>query len=161
MGVDHEHNQDIFITDGLEERRDPWVIDEDQQLAGHHKGGICVHEDAEFTLEMGAHHAGSLSFRPGSVGRIYGKHSGSLHVAPAARVEIVGDQSGSVHIEPGGLLRVEQGGKLAGSLHVAGQIENRGVRGGSVQLAGGEIQDLDGGTVKEPSRRNGMTFYEW
>ena len=161
MSIDHEHSQDIFITDGSEERRDSWVIEEHRQLTGQHHGSICVHQDAEFTLELGAHHSGSLTFRPGSVGRIFGKHSGSLHVAPTARVEILGDQSGSVHIEPGGLLRVDEGGKLAGSLHVAGQIENRGVRGGSVHLAGGEIHDLDNGTVKTATHRNGMSFYEW
>lgn len=161
MWDDHEHIQDIFIADGSERRQDPWVIGEDQQLAGPHSGSICVHDGAEFTIGLRAHHSGSLTFRTGSVGRIVGKHSGSLYVANGARVEVSGDQSGSTHVEAGALLSVEQGGKLAGSLYVAGQIENRGVRGGSVSLAGGEIRDLDRGTVKEPTQRNGMTFYQW
>lgn len=161
MRDNHEHSQDIFITDESEERREAWIIEEHQQLFGQHNGSICVHEAAEFTLALGAHHSGSLTFRPGSVGRILGKHSGSLHVARTARVEVLGDQSGSVHIESGALLQVEPGGKLAGSLYVAGQIENRGVRGGTVHLAGGNIRDIDSGTVKEPTHRNGMSVYEW
>ncbi|UKA73392.1 hypothetical protein [Arthrobacter sp. FW306-06-A] len=161
MNADHEHRQDTFITNGVEELREPRIIEGHEELTTHYDGSICVHEGAEFTLAAGAGHSGSLTFRPGSAGYILGKHSGSLHVAPTATVEVAGDQSGSVHIDSGGFLKVEKGGKLAGSLHVAGQVENRGVRGGSVHLAGGEIRDLDTGTVKEPVVKNGMSYYRW
>lgn len=162
MSMDHEHSRDIFIRpNGDEERQGPWIIESSEHLNGQHSGSICVHDGAEFTIPPGARHSGSLTFRSGSTGRILGKHSGSLHIGPNAVVEVIGDQSGSVHVEYGALLKVAVTGKLAGSLHVSGTIENRGVRGGSVHLASGEIQDIDGGTVKEPVQKNGMDFYGW
>lgn len=76
-------------------------------------------------------------------------------------VDIAGSKNGSVHIESAGLVRVERGGKLAGSLHVAGLIENRGTRGGSVNLTGDAIEDLDGGLVKQPTQQGGRNYYSW
>ena len=162
MTLDHAHDRDIFVNaDGTEEYGDPWVIEGNEQLNGQHSGSICVHDGAMFTIATGSHHSGSLACCPGSVGRIIGKNSGSLHVAPTAVVEVTGDQSGSVHVERGALVRVAPGGKLAGSLHVAGEIENRGMRGGTLHLEGGQVQDVDGGTVKQPTHKDGISVYEW
>lgn len=67
-----------------------------------------------------------------------------------------------IHARRGrGLVRVHPGGKLAGSRHVAGLIENRGTRGGSDHLNGGSVQDLDGESVKQPSRRGEANYYNW
>lgn len=163
MGHEHEHRLDIFVgSDGSEERRGPWVVDNDSDLTSSYSGSICVHPGAVFEITRYGHHSGSLTFQPGSVGRIIGKHSGSLHVAEEAHVEVLGDQSGSVHIDAGAVLRVAPSGKLAGTLNVAGVVENRGVRGGSIRLAGGQVHDVDGGAVKQPStNRDGTSIYRW
>jgi hypothetical protein len=160
----NEHPQDVFVgADGSEEYRDPWVVDSDDQLGGSHSGSICVHGGANFEIARGAHHSGSLSFQMGSSGRIIGRHSGSLYLGEQSNVEVVGDQSGTVNVDPGAVLKVAPGGKLAGTLHVAGLIENRGVRGGTVQAdGGGEVRDVDGGVVKPPtSMRDGRAIYRW
>lgn len=163
MASDHEHAQDVVIQpDGSEHYRDPRVITSDDSLNGAHSGSICVHEGATFQVGRQGRHSGSLSLQPGSTVRIVGQHSGSLHVASDAVAEVLGGQSGSVHVEYGGLVRVHPGGKLAGSLHVAGLIENRGTRGGSVHMDGGEIQDLDSGSVKQPTTtEDGASYYSW
>lgn len=163
MAIDHEHGQDIFIkADGSEEYREPWIVTEDDSLHGQHSGGICVHEGATFEIGSRGQHSGSLRLQPGSKARITGQHSGSLHVGPGAEADVTGSQSGSVHVDRGGLVRVHPGGRLAGSLHVAGLIENRGIRGGSVHMSGGEIRDLDGGTVKQPTTSSdGRNTYRW
>jgi hypothetical protein len=163
MAYDHDHSDDIFIgADGRSERRSQRVVDADEALTGPYSGGICVHAGATFEISRGGEHSGSLTFRSGSGGRIVGRHSGSLHVSERSDVLVVGDQSGSVHVDSGAVLKVAAGGKLAGSLHVAGLIENRGLRGGSVHLEGGEIRDVDGGTVKQPtSTGEGTAVYNW
>jgi hypothetical protein len=163
MVSDHKHPQDIFIqADGTEEYRDSWVVTSHELLDGKHSGAVCVHADATFEIGERGHLAGSLRLQPGGTGRIAGKHSGSLHVGPGAVAEVTGDQSGSVHVDRGGLVRVQAGGKLAGSLHVAGIIENRGTRGGSVHMSDGHIRDLDGGVVKQPTKRlDGTSYYSW
>lgn len=162
MAHDHHHPLDLFVqADGSEERRDQWVIIDNEVLTATHSGGVCVHEGGTFELASRGRLSGSLSLRPGSSARIAGQHSGSLHVYAGSVADVVGTQSGSVHVERGGLVRVHPGGKLAGSLHVAGLIENRGTRGGSVHMSGGTIQDLDGGSVKQPTGRGDGNYYRW
>jgi len=151
MTEDHMHEQDIYIAaDGSSEYRDSWVVVHDEVLHERHSGGVCVHAPSNFEIGARGQHSGSLRLQPGSYALILGTHSGSLHVGSGAVAEVVGSQSGSVHVDDGGLVRVQPRGKLAGSLHVSGLIENRGTRGGSVHLSGGEIRDLGGSSVKEP-----------
>lgn len=158
----HEHQDDIFIdASGNETRRQPWIIDDDAHLSTSHSGGICIHRGGELTIDKAGRHSGSLSLRPGASAVIRGAHSGSLHVAPEAMVVVEGQQSGSVHVEHGGVVRVLANGRLAGSLHVAGRIENSGQRGGTVSERGGEIIDLPGSTVKQPRFKDGTAVYEW
>jgi hypothetical protein len=162
--MNHEHYADIFIqADGSEEHREPWVVHNGHEtLTGTHSGGVCIHAGASFEIGSRGQLSGSLSLQPGSSARIVGQHSGSLHVGADSVVEVVGSQSGSVHVERRGLVRVQPGGKLAGSLHVAGLIENRGTRGGPVQVIGGAVEDFDGGSVKEPTKsRDGANYYSW
>ncbi|WMY79480.1 hypothetical protein [Citricoccus sp. I39-566] len=162
MAHDHEHPQDVFIqADGSEEYRDPWVVTDNEVLATAHSGCVCVHEGATLELASTGQLSGSLTLQAGSSVRIVGQHSGSLHVGPESVVDVVGSQSGSVHVAHAGLVRVHPGGMLAGSLHVAGLIENRGTRGGSVHMSGGAIQDLEDASVKEPTRRGGENYYSW
>lgn len=161
MVTEHVHAQDVHIqADGSSEYRDPWVVTSDDALHGHYSGGVCVHAPANFEIGLRGQHSGSLRLQSGATAKITGQHSGSLHVGRDAVADVVGNQSGSVHVEQGGVVRVHPGGRLAGSLHVSGLIENWGTRGGSVHLGGGEIRDLDGGTVKQPTRSSdGMNTY--
>lgn len=162
MSADHEHNQDIFSkTDGSEEFRDPWVIEGDDRLSRTHDGSVCVHEGATFTIARGADLRGSLTLRAGSSAQIDGRHSGSLTVSEDAVATVVGDQSGSVTVQAGGQVDVADGGKLAGSLTIAGLVVNRGIRGGTVTLRGGEVRDVDGGSEKPPEVRDGQNVYRW
>jgi hypothetical protein len=140
------------------EERPQLVIEHDDQLAGTHDGTVCVHAGAELTV-LG-NQRGTVSFRSGSTGVVVGAIRGSLHVASGAIVVIQGGQHGSVQIDHWGVVRVDAGGKLAGSLHVDGLVENRGIRGGAAS-GGGEIRDVDGGQVMQPLIVNGVHFYNW
>lgn len=158
----HEHSQDITINaDGSETYSETTVVDSDGMLTGVHSGSVCVHEPARYTIATGATHDGSLAFEPGSAGSIDGVHNGSLHVEAGAVVEVHGAQNGSTHVATGGLVRVAPTGRLSGSLHVDGLVENRGVRGGSMHPADADVRDLDGGSVKQPQMRNGRAYYTW
>lgn len=158
----HDHQQDITINaDGSESRTETTVIDRDEILTGAHSGTTCVHEPARYTIASGAAHNGSLAFQSGTAGSIDGANNGTLYVAPDAVVEIRGAQNGSVDVAAGGIVRVAPTGRLAGALHIDGLVENRGVRGGPVHPDDADVQDLDGGSVKQPQMRNGMTYYTW
>lgn len=178
MDCAHGHPQDVFIkSDGSTEYQETWVVSYNESLATVHTGGVCVHEGATFELSSGGQlsgsltlqagssarisgrHAGSLTLQAGCHARIDGQHAGSLHVGPDSVVDVVGSQSGSVHVARTGLVRVHPGGKLAGSLKVAGLVENRGIRGGEVRSSGGVIHDLEGGSVEQPIRREGVNYY--
>jgi len=162
MADDHEHPRDIVIeADGSEEYRDPWIVTDNEVLSTPYSGSVCVHEGATFEVASRGSLSGSMRLQPGSSARIVGQHSGSLHVEMDAVADVLGSQSGSTHVEDGGVVRVHPGGKLAGSAHVAGLIENRGTRGGSEHMYGGTIRDLDGGTVKQPTRRGDGNYYNW
>lgn len=163
MADDHEHQQDIHIrADGSREYRDTWVVVGDEALHGQHSGAVCVHAPSTFEIGPRGQHSGSLRLRAGSSAWIAGQHSGSLHVGPDAVEEVSGSQSGSVHVDFGGLVGVHPGGQLSGSLHVSGLIENRGTRGGSEHMNGGEIRDLDGAYVKQPvTSSDGTKSYSW
>lgn len=162
METPHEHPKDIVVkADGSTEYRDQWVVSDDEVLATSHSGGVCVHSGATFELAKGGRLSGSLTLQPGSAARIVGHHSGSLHVGRNSVVDVLGDQSGSVHVNHSGLVKVHPDGKLAGTLHIAGMIENRGTRGGSVHLSGGTVQDVEGGSVKQPTRRSDGNTFIW
>jgi hypothetical protein len=152
--TDHEHHPDI--VDGVEVPRR--VVETDEQVVGTHQRSICVEAGAH--LEIVGTQQGSVTFQPGSTGSIIGQLQGSLHVATGAVVTVSGRQDGSVHVARGGVLKIEPGGRVAGSLHNDGVIENAGTRGG--HLSGeGTLHDLDGATVRQPVVKDGSTYYVW
>jgi hypothetical protein len=82
---------------------------------------------------------------------IAGTQNGSLHVEDTGTVVVHGAQNGSVHVDAGAIVRVDAGGRINGSLHVSGRIENAGTRGGTVRLRDhGEVVDLPGSTALTP-----------
>ncbi|RZU66983.1 hypothetical protein EV379_3358 [Microterricola gilva] len=160
--MDHSHPNDIFIdAGGLQVEQATLVIDGDSTLNGAHNGSVCVH-NGTLTIVQGATHNGSLAVQPGAQVAIHGAQNGSLTIGADATGEVRGAQNGSVHVDAGGVLRVAVGGRLAGSLSVAGLIENAGVRGGTVTKYGGTVIDLPGSTVKEPQvGANGAKIFHW
>ncbi|SEO07469.1 hypothetical protein [Cryobacterium luteum] len=160
--MDHSHPNDIFIkAGGVEVEKPPLVIDGDNTLSGTHNGSVCVH-DGTLIILRGATHNGSLTVQPSAHVTIHGVHNGSLTIGSSATSEVLGAQNGSVHVDVNGALRVAIGGRLAGSLTVAGRIENAGVRGGTVTKIGGEVIDLPGSTIKEARRSaEGANVISW
>lgn len=136
--MDHSHPNDVFIkAGGVEVEKPPLIIDGDKTLSGTHSGSVCVH-DGTLTIVRGATLNRSLTVQPSAHVAIHGVHNGSLTIGSSATGEVLGAQNGSVHVEANGALRVAIGGRLAGSLTVAGQIENAGLRGGTVTKIGGK-----------------------
>lgn len=154
MPNDHQHVPDII--DGV--KVPPRVVNSHEELVGVHQHSICIESGA--SLEILGTQRGSVTFQRGSSGVIVGQLQGSLHVASGATVVIHGVQQGSVHISQGGVVRVEPRGRLAGSLHNDGTIENGGIRGGAVS-GSGSLNDLEGSTVKQPVLKDGAHYYTW
>lgn len=124
----------------------------------HSYGSVCVHVGARLIVR-GVQN-GSVSSRPTATGVVRGTVNGSVTVAEGGRVEVVGSINGSVHVEEGGLNHIAPSGKLAGSLHVNGVIENEGVRGGPV-TGYGDVRDVGTGRVRQPVVENGVIAYRW
>jgi hypothetical protein len=166
------YHQDI--VDGVE--RPALVVTDDAPLPDGYRGGIHI-EGPSVTLAGSLQ--GSLWLWDGATVRITGRHQGSLHLDDRSSCGIVGNQQGSVHIndgailtvlrgrsqgsahiDPGGLLIVEPDGAHQGSVHNDGEYILRGVRGG-LYSGSGTYTEAPGSTVKAPTVRDGMTFYEW
>ena len=136
--MDHTHPNDIFIkAGGVEVEKPPLVIDGDNTLNKTHNGSVCVH-DGTLIIVRGATHNGSLTVRPSTHVATHGVPNGSLTIGSSATSDVLGAQNGSVQVDANGALRMAIGGRLAGSLTVAGQIENAGLRGGTVTKIGGK-----------------------
>lgn len=129
---------------------EPWVIETHHQLADSFTGAVQVHQDAYFEVIQKAQHYGLLSFGAGSQGRLVGEHLGPLDLASGSTVEVIGLQNGPVEIAAGAVLKITSGGRLAGTIRVAGLVENRGTRAGNAVLAGGEVHDIEGGMIEPP-----------
>jgi len=89
-----------------------------------------------------------------------GKQQGTVSVGRGATVEVTGAIEGSTSVEHGGVVIIEAGGKLAGTLANEGEVIIRGVFGG-LRSGGGEFRVENGGHVKQPTMRNGIAYYEW
>ena len=159
----HTHNDDITISaSGARSTSPQTIVESDTTLSGSHNGGTCVHAGT-YTIARGATSNGSVTLQPGAGLVVNGVQNGSVNVGRGAWVEVRGAHNGSMHVHPGGRVRVEPGGKLAGSLDVGGDVENAGTRGGTARRYGdGAITDLPGGVVKEPEiGPNGAHLYRW
>ncbi|QIS40564.1 hypothetical protein GW571_14785 (plasmid) [Clavibacter capsici] len=160
--MDHHHPTSINIAqDGTRTEVPTRVVDGSGTMKGTSSTPVCVHSGT-FTLPLGATLNGSLTIRTAGHAVISGTLNGSLHVAAAATVAIDGRQNGSVQVDDEGLVEVLPSGQVAGSLTLAGRLENGGTRGGSVTIRGGELVDLPGATIREPERlADGSHLYRW
>jgi hypothetical protein len=133
------------------------VVTDDYLLSGVHQGGIHV-EAGCFRL-VGTQQ-GSLDVMKGATASIFGLQQGSISVATDAVVTVAGAIQGSAYVAAGGLLIIEAGGRLAGSLKNYGNVLIRGVFGGPA-TGDGHLRLEDGGHIKEPVQRDGVSYYEW
>lgn len=161
--MSHSHSNDVFVGPGEQRtERAPIIIEAGQEhaITGAHNGGVCVHESGSVVVTPTGIHNGSLCVERGARATIRGTHNGSIDVRFGGYVEIFGRQNGSITVERGGVLRVAERAVAAGSLHIEGRFENAGTRGGSVS-GSGDIIDLPGAVVKQPTIRNGISYYSF
>ena len=139
------------------QRVPPLVVTEDHVLTGLHQGSVHV-ERGLFILSGVVQ--GSLHVHSGASAKIRGVQQGSVQVDDGCSIEIAGAVEGAMHVEPGGRVDVEASGKLAGSLYNDGLVVLLGVFGGPV-TGSGEMRIEGNGHVKQPTIRDGVSFYDW
>lgn len=134
------------------------IITGDEAMHEKHRGSVIVEGTGHLTLWGCVQ--GSLSVEVDGQVTIHGKQQGSVSVDERGRVVVTGAIDGSVYVSPGAVVVVEQGGRLAGSLHNDGLVIVRGAFGGS-QSGAGELRLEGSGYVKAPVIRDGASFYSW
>jgi hypothetical protein len=133
------------------------VIASDHEMNGIHRGTVHV-EGVEFTLTGELH--GTLDVQGNSRIIVRGEQHGTVSIESGATVTVLGKLSGTVTVAEGARVFVEQGGRLAGTLCNHGEVTVRGVFGG--KETGDVPVRLEGnGYIKQPTTRDGMSFYEW
>lgn len=132
------------------EMEEPWLVTTDQELTGSYSGTVNVIDQTQFIIAQQGLHYGPLCLEAGSAGRVMGEHLGPLELAEGSSIEVLGHHNGPVEVGPGAVVKVLPGGRLSGTLKVAGLVENRGTRAGNTVLTGGEVHDIDGGIVDSP-----------
>jgi hypothetical protein len=143
--------------DYIDGRRVPQTeIAEDYTLVGTHNGSVRVIGGA---FKLVGTLNGSLEIGDNLSVEILGKQNGSVWIGSGSSVFVAGEINGSLSLARGGMLVVKEGAKLAGSLQNDGLVVLRGTFGGS-QSGTGELQ-IDGGTIKQPIKRDGIDYYEW
>lgn len=134
----------------------PTVITTDRELYDH-RGTIEVEGGATVTVRGTVQ--GTVSLHRGARLLLEGTVQGTLHVSGGAQAVVRGSQQGSVDVDHGGTVIVEPTGKLSGSLHVDGELINRGVRAGAI-MGRGTIVDEGSGRVVQPRVVNGINYYD-
>ena len=132
-------------------------IHDDYKLIETHKGTIIV-ESGSFIL-LGTLQ-GTLSINTTDKAEIIGKQQGTVSIAKDGHVTVAGSIQGTTTVEYGATLIIESTGKLSGALTNNGTVIVRGVFGGP-QSGDGEIVIERGGYIKQPTIKNGISYYEW
>jgi hypothetical protein len=135
----------------------PFVVAEDQVLAGTHSGTVHVESGH---LELRGTLRGTLVLHPGARATVHGTQAGTVHVGRGATMVVHGALNGETQLERGASLVVEATGRLAGGLVNDGRVVVRGVFGGA--RSGDGIFALEGeGRIKEPRLIDGVPTYVW
>jgi hypothetical protein len=82
-----------------------------------------------------------------------------MSIEGGSDVTVTGAIEGTTSLEEGAVLVIAAGAKLAGSLTNRGLVILRGTFGGS-ESGAGELR-LEGGRIKQPVIRDGISHYEW
>jgi cytoskeletal protein CcmA (bactofilin family) len=155
-GADYMNPQNNY--DLIDGRKVPQLsIKEDYVLTGTHEGTVLV-ESGLFVLNGIIQ--GSLYIQSGVTANIFGSQQGTVTIGHSAKVIVTGAIEGSTTIEHGATLIIEASGRLAGALTNYGKVIIRGVFGGP-QTGNGELKIEGNGYIKQPTVRDGITYYEW
>lgn len=148
----------MYGMDYIDGREVPqMVLDEDYVLTGEHHGTIHVEGG---TLTISGNNYGTLDVRTGSKVLIKGLQSGTVSLKCGCEVIIYGKLSGTLTISADSIVTIEKNGILAGTLTNNGKLVVKGVFGGA-KSGNGEIALEGNGYIKQPVKKNGMTYYEW
>jgi hypothetical protein len=127
-----------------------------RQITGTVRESVEIYED---TVIDGVIQA-TVSIAAPAVVTLRGKIQGTATLASGSRLVISGALEGTVSVAPGAEVFVEQGGKLAGSLHNDGDVVLRGVFGN--QSGSQTLRIEDQGWIKPPDEiRDGNPVYYW
>jgi len=147
-----------YDSDWIDGRRvSQLAVCEDYILTGTHAGTVHV-ECGQFTLAGVLQ--GTLDVQREATVLITGKQQGSVSLESGSVVTVYGAIEGSATVGRGATLIIEPGGKLAGSLTNDGEVVLRGVFGGA-KAGSGKLRTEGQGYIKQPTIRNGISYYEW
>lgn len=150
--------QSRYGFDVIDGRRVPQLaISEDYVLTGFHSGTVHV-ESGNFTLEGTLQ--GTLDIQSGVTAHIAGMQQGTVSIDNGSMVTVTGTIQGTTSVSRGATLIIETGGRLAGTLDNNGEVILRGVFGGQ-RVGSGKLIIEEGGRIKQPTIRNGISYYEW
>jgi hypothetical protein len=135
----------------------PLVVREKQIISDSRKGTAYV-ESGKLIIE--GSHDGALNVLEGASAEIRGKQYGVVNIGSRASVTVNGMIEGIVNIEKGGVLKVEEGGKLSGNVFNNGIFYLRGTFGG-FSNGEGEIKVEGAGHIKKPVVKDGLLYFEW
>jgi hypothetical protein len=135
----------------------PLVIASDHVIDGVHQG--TVHLEAG-TFELRGRLLGTLVVHPHARAVISGIQRGTISLGEGAHVAVQGAIEGTASVGRGAILVIEATGKLAGTLSNQGTVVLRGVFGGAT-VGFGTLRIEGDGYIKEPTIRDGVSFYEW
>lgn len=132
-------------------------IYEDYDLVGTHQGTMNI-ESGRFRLlgEL----QGTLSINTTEKAEIIGRQQGTVTIDRGGHLTVTGSIQGTTTVADGATLIIEQTGKLAGTLTNNGIVIMRGVFGGA-QSGNGELIVEENGHIKQPTIKNGISYYEW
>ncbi|AKA72048.1 hypothetical protein [Clostridium scatologenes] len=133
------------------------IVTDDFTIQGQHEGTVHV-ESGILTIQ--GQLDGTLDVQKGVKVFIIGKQNGTVSIESGAEVTVYGELNGTTTIDYGSAVIVEKGGKLAGNLNNNGQLIIRGVFGGA-QSGNGKFIIEEGGQIKRPVIKNGISYYQW
>jgi hypothetical protein len=133
------------------------VITSDYNLLGEHRGTVYV-ENGILTI-IGELH-GSLDIQSAGKVIVMGKQHGTVSLENGVSVMVHGEIHGTTNLDYNSLLIIEEGGKLAGTLSNNGKVIVRGVFGGA-QSGHGELILESLGCIKQPTIKDGISYYQW
>lgn len=135
----------------------PLVITSDYTIIDTHSG--TVHVEAG-VLELRGLLRGTLVIHSNAGAVIYGTQQGTVSLDEGATSTVHGAIQGTVAIAPGATVVVEETGRLAGALTNNGTVVLRGIFGGP-QSGRGDMRIEGRGHIKQPTIRDGISYYEW
>jgi cytoskeletal protein CcmA (bactofilin family) len=132
-------------------------INEDYELKGIHEGTINV-EAGKFKLRGTLQ--GTLVINTIETVEISGTQQGTVQMSRGSNVIVSGSIQGTTNVSPGATLIIESTGKLSGTLTNNGTVILRGVFGGAQSGSGNLVLEGEG-YIKQPTIKNGISYYEW